>query len=224
MKKINLKTIVIVVVMLVVIVLGVIAVTQAKVFISGATSDMEPSNVIAVSSEDGKSAIITWTSEKESIAKIVYGTTAASLVLMMADSVSTTNHNLTLNQLRPATNYYYRIRIGDEIFDDGGMPYVFKTKGEPVGAISPTPTMASPILTTITPSTSSATKLVCDLKTDYNKDGVVNSFDVATCKKSGGTVQATSNTTKIDCNKIVSDYNSDGVINSLDRINCLQKQ
>ncbi len=225
MKKINLKTIVIVVVMLVVIVLGVVAVTQAKVFMSGATSDVEPNNVVAVSSEDGKSATVSWTSEKESIAKIEYGTTAASLVLMTADTVATTNHSLTLNQLRPATNYYYRIRVGDEIFDDGGMPYIFKTKGEAVGAISPAPTvMISPPLTSTTPTTTSATKIACDLKTDYNNDGIINSFDISTCKNNGGTVSTTPDTTKIDCNNIISDYNSDGVVNSLDRINCLQNQ
>ena len=224
MKKINLKTIVIVVVMLVVIVLGVVAVTQAKVFISGATSEVEPTNVVAVSSEDGKSATITWTSEKESIAKIEYGTTAASLVLMMADSVATTNHSLILNQLRPATNYYYRIRIGDEIFDDGGMPYIFKTKGEAVGAISPIPTVISPPLIGVTPTIAPNTKVVCDLKTDYNKDGVVNSFDTAMCRNNGGVMPTPTQVMTIDCNDMISDYNSDGVINSLDRINCLQSQ
>lgn len=226
MKKINLKTVVIVVVMLVVTVLGVVAVTQAKVFMSGATSDVEPNNVVAISSEDGKSATITWTSEKESIAKIEYGTTAASLVLMTADTVATTNHSLVLNQLRPATSYYYRIRVGDEIFDDGGMPYIFKTKGEAVGAISPMPTVVvSPPLTSTTPAATSATKIVCDLKTDYNNDGAVNSLDISTCRNNGGVMpSAQPNTTKIDCNNIISDYNSDGVVNSLDRINCLQSQ
>lgn len=228
MKKVNLKTIVIVVVMLVVIVLGVVAVTQAKVFISGATSDVEPNNVMAVASEDGKTATITWTSEKESVAKIEYGTTAASLVLMTADSVATTNHSLTLNQLRPATNYYYRIRIGDEIFDNGGMPYMFKTKGETVVAapVSPVPTIAinPPSTSDATPTTTSATKLVCDSKTDYNKDGAVNSLDVLTCKNQGGVMPMPTVGSKIDCTKIISDYNSDGVINSLDRINCLQSQ
>lgn len=208
--------------MLVVIVLGVIAVTQAKIFMSGATSDVEPANVTAVSSEDGKSATISWTSEKESIAKIEYGTTAASLVLMMADSVATTNHNLTLSQLRPATNYYYRIRVGDEVFDNGGMPYIFKTKGEAVSTITPIPTIVSGTPSTVVPSTSG--KIVCDMKTDYNKDGTINSKDVITCKNQGGVIPTPTVATKIDCSKIISDYNSDGVINSLDRINCLQSQ
>jgi hypothetical protein len=227
MKKINLKTIVIVIVMLVVIVLGVVAVTQAKIFMSGATSDVEPTNVVAVSSEDGKTVTITWTSEKESVAKIEYGTTAASLVLMTADSVATKSHSLTLNQLRPATNYYYRIRIGDEIFDNGGMPYIVKTKGETGATVTLVPTVTTPEAgaSVITPATSqSGTVLICNSKTDYNKDGVINSFDMATCKNTGGVVPTPANNTVIDCNKIISDYNSDGVVNSLDRINCLQSQ
>lgn len=236
MKKINLKTIVIVVVMLVVIVLGVVAVTQAKVFISGATSDVEPNNVVAVSSEDGKSATITWSSEKESVAKIEYGATAASLVLMTADSVATTNHSLTLNQLRPATNYYYRIRIGDEVFDNGGMPYMFKTKGDGGAIVTPKPTVAvvSPPAVTVSPAiggtTNKPTGVVCDVKIDYNKDGVVNSIDMLTCRSNGGIIPTRGvsptpkSKTKVDCNKIVGDYNSDGVINSLDRASCLQSQ
>jgi len=222
MKKINLKTIVIVIVMLVVIVLGVVAVTQAKVFMSGATSDVEPNNVVAVSNEDGKTATISWASEKESVAKVEYGTTAASLVLMTADSAATANHSLILNQLRPATNYYYRIRIGDEIFDNGGMPYMFKTKGESETAISITPTVAVTTPVATTPSTTKS--LICNLETDYNKDGVINSFDTATCKNNGGSVSASTSKPAVDCNKIISDYNSDGIVNSLDRINCLQSQ
>lgn len=226
--------------MLVVIALGVIAVTQAKVFMSGATSDVEPTNVIAVSSEDGKSVNINWSSEKESLAKIEYGTTAASLVLMMADTVATTNHSLTLTQLRPATNYYYRIRIGDEIFDNGGMPYIVKTKGEvgltvtpkPTVIISPpdtanisvTPGKPATVSASVTPKANDITALVCDKKTDYNKDGVVNSMDMATCRKSGGVMATPASKPKVDCSKDTKDYNNDGVVNSLDRIKCLQGQ
>lgn len=235
MKKINLKTVVIVIVMLVVIVLGVVAVTQAKVFLSGATSDVEPNNVVAVSSEDGKTATITWSSEKESVAKIEYGTTAASLVLMTADSVSTTNHSLILNQLRPATNYYYRIRIGDEIFDNEGMPYMFKTKGEEEKILVAKPTIINtpPVTVSVSPAvpspaTTSAqskpTGVICDLKTDYNKDGVVNAFDTATCKKNGGVVVTPTKNPTTDCSKVTVDYNKDGVINSFDKIKCLQSQ
>jgi phosphodiesterase/alkaline phosphatase D-like protein len=220
-KKFNFKTVVILGVMLVVIVLGVIAIGQVRNFMSGATSDVEPANVVATSAVDGKTATITWTSDKESVAKVEYGTTAASLVLMTADTTATASHNLTLNQLRPATTYYYRIKIGDEIFDNGGIPYSFKTKGESETAVvSPT------VAVTVTPV---VTKAVCNPETDYNNDGVVNSIDLMTCKNSGGTVQSSTQAagskvlnSTAECDNLIADYNSDGVINSLDRINCLQ--
>lgn len=87
-------------------------------------------NISVSTSSDGKSATISFPTNQSSVAKIEYGTTAASLVLMTADSTATNSHKLTLTQLRPTTNYYYRIRIGDKVFDNNGMPYFFMTKGE----------------------------------------------------------------------------------------------
>lgn len=234
MKKLNVKTIVIFGVLAVVMVLMVVAVGQVRTFMSGASSDVEPKNVTAVPSGDGKSATITWSSDKESISKVEYGTTAASLVLMSAEVSATTNHSLSLSSLRPATTYYYRIRIGEEVFDNGGIPYTFKTKTDVTGTPSIVPTISAPITKTAT-----STAIVCDNKTDYNKDGVVNSFDVVVCKKDGGSVTATPNTTviatptskkttsttpTISCTGTIPDYNSDGIINGLDRVNCLQSQ
>ena len=92
-------------------------------------SNMVINNVTAIPSSDGKSVTITFTSNEPSVAKVEFGTTAAKLVLMVPENKSTNNHRLILTQLRPATNYYYRIRIGDKVFDNGGMPYLFKTKG-----------------------------------------------------------------------------------------------
>lgn len=234
-KKFNIKTIVIFGVLLVVMVLAVVAVSQIRTFMSGATSDVEPTNVVATSSNDGKSATVTWTSEKESVAKVEYGTTAASLVLMTADTSATKDHNLPLTQLRPATTYYYRIRIGEEVFDNGGIPYFFKTKSESEATtLSPSPTIEVP-----------KTGLTCDPKVDYNKDGAISySADMMTCKKDGGVIPTTDSsaavtktvtkavtkkvtpTTKVitECNGLIPDYNSDGVINTADRLNCLQSK
>lgn len=85
-------------------------------------------NVRSISSDDGKTAVITFNSSKSSIAKIEYGTTAANLVLMAIESNSTTSHKFTLTSLRSNTTYYYRIRIGNEVFTNSGIPYTFKTK------------------------------------------------------------------------------------------------
>jgi hypothetical protein len=223
-KKINVKSLVIFGVLGVVMVLVVLAISQVKTFMSGATSDVEPQSVTTVSGDDGKSAVISWISDKESVSKVEYGTTAASLVLISTESSSTINHSISLTSLRPATTYFFRIKIGDEVFDNEGIPYSFKTKADTTSIVTVTPTVVPTIAAVTETSTQSAT--VCDPSVDYNKDGVVNSMDLATCKKNGGTVSSTSTSTTTDssCEGNIADYNSDGVINSLDRLNCLQSQ
>ncbi len=239
MKKLKVKNIVIFGVLGVVMVLVVVAVSQVRTFMSGASSDIEPQNVSAIPGEDGKSATITWTSDKESISKVEYGTTAASLVLMSAESVAAVNHSLSLSSLRPATTYYYRIRIGEEVFDNGGVPYNFKTKADATAVVSPTLIPTVP-LTTTNNNVASGAGIVCDPKADYNKDGVVTGLDVMACKADGGKVAAVTTTTTpkitttpkattsssptLDCTGKIIDYNSDGVVNGLDRVNCLQNQ
>lgn len=214
--KINVKTIVILAVVLVVIVLGVIGINTVQTFMSGASSDFEPTGVTAVSGEEGETATISWTSDKESLAKVEYGTTAASLVLMAADSSSVTDHRISLSSLRPGTTYYYRIRVDDEVFDNSGIPYTFKTKGDDKAKVTPTP-----VISTV-PLVSSGSE--CKNGVDYNKDGIVNTMDMLLCQKDGGKIVATTPTPASgDCSSNI-DYNSDGVVNSLDRINCLQSQ
>lgn len=239
MKKLNIKTIVIGVVLLVVMALLVIGVTQIRTLMSGAAGGVEPSGVTAIPGTDGKTAVITWASDKESIGKVEYGATAASLVLMAAETTETLAHSVSLTSLRPDTTYYYHIRVGEEVFDNGGIPYSFKTKSDAtaVTSISPTAIPTVPLVSSepeTQPSTASAGS--CDSKTDYNKDGLINSLDLITCKKSGGkvatvteTVTATkptsvTTTPKVDCNGTIADYNSDGVVNGLDRVNCLKSQ
>lgn len=234
MKKVNVKKIVVFGVLTVVMVLIVVAIGQVRTFMSGATSDVEPQSVTTVPGDDGKSAVITWISNKESISKVEYGTTAASLVLMSAESSAAATHNVSLTSLRPSTTYYFRIRVGEEIFDNGGIPYTFKTKADAsLLVVSVTPTV--PVVKS---SDDSATKVAveCDPKVDYNKDGIINSMDLNLCKKDGGSVSSlvetvtptvakkasTSNTAS--CVGTIADYNSDGLVNSLDRLNCLQSQ
>ena len=205
-------------------VLVVLAVSQVRTFMSGATSGVEPQSVTTVSGDDGKSAVISWISDKESISKVEYGTTAASLVLMSAESSAVTNHSVSLTSLRPATTYYFRIKVGEDVFDNGGIPYTFKTKADTT-LVTVTPTVA-----VATPSVVSS-GVVCDPKVDYNNDGIVNSMDLGSCKSSGGSVSSSNSgttptgsttTAANSCTGTITDYNSDGIVNSLDRINCLQ--
>lgn len=203
-------------------VLVVLAVNQVRTFMSGAASDVEPQSVTVVSGDDGKSAVISWISDKESISKVEYGTTAASLVLMSAETSLMTNHNVSLTSLRPSTTYYFRIRVGDEVFDNGGIPYSFKTKADSSVVVTPTPTIV------LVPSASKTNTGGCNPGVDYNNDGIINSIDVVDCKRDGGVVKTSSSVTPTStsvsrCVNLI-DYNSDGIINSLDKVNCLQSQ
>lgn len=207
--KVNLKTIIILAILVLVIILSVLVVNTAKTFISGAAADYEPQNLMAVPKEDGKTAVVSWTTDKEVKASIFYGTNMASLLLMAEDIEATIDHNILLTNLKSDTTYYYKIVIdNDNIFDNGGLMYNFKTNAslEPVVTIQPT------LIPTIAASSSGSS--ACDRTTDYNKDGTVNSIDYISCTK-GAITPGVSDV-------CAGDYNKDGVINSMDRIKCLQ--
>lgn len=216
--KFSIKTIIIIVILLLVGVLGVLGVNTARTYLSGASADLAPTNVLGKGNDDGKSATITWTTEKEAMGVVEYGTTPASLLLRAPESSQSTSHSIVLSPLKAGTNYYFRIRVGEDVFDNNGIPYSFKTKA---ALVEPTqiPTMAV-LPTTIVASGSGVTE--CNRTTDYNKDGVINSLDYINCMKTGLTTSvALPTATSNKCPSGV-DYNKDGVVNSLDRIKCLQ--
>jgi hypothetical protein len=211
--------------LILVIILSVLGLNVAKTFMSGAIAGYEPQNLTNFPSEDGKTATISWITDKSIKASIFYGTNMASLLLMAEDVEPTINHNILLTNLRSNTSYYYKIVVdSDNVFDNGGMMYSFKTKGEVSEVVSsetPVPTVAliNPV-TTLAPVASSSTTTnntsTCDKTTDYNKDGVVNSIDYISCSK--GTVTPSN----VDKCQIGGTYNNLPITNSMDRIKCLQ--
>ncbi|MFA4826769.1 MAG: fibronectin type III domain-containing protein [Candidatus Shapirobacteria bacterium] len=215
---INVKTIIVLVILLLVGVLGVLGVNTVRTYIGGASADTEPKNVVAASGEDGKSAAVSWTSDKPSMAVVEYGTTPASLLLRAIESSEATDHQVSLTPLKSGTSYYFRIRVGEEIFDNSGIPYSFKTKAVEV---KPTPTVVPTITPVLGPTGAVTTS--CDSKTDYNKDGVVNSLDYIACLKSGnkatGAPASTASGSKCPAGV---DFDKNGTVNSIDMIRCLQ--
>lgn len=209
------KSVLVMVILLLVGVLGVLFMNTAKTYLSGAAADTEPKNVIAKPLEDGKSASVSWTSDKPTTGVVEYGTTPASLLLRALESEATANHAVVLKPLKMNTNYYFRIRVGEEVYDNNGIPYSFKTKGS--GQVE-SPTKAAP------PSVVTATEPKCKSNVDYNKDGVINTVDLILCNK--GQITSVPVTTPVvsgaPCQSNV-DYDGNGVVNSLDRIKCLQK-
>lgn len=216
-KKLSIKTVIIVVILLLVGVLGVLGINTARTYLSGASGANEPKNVLAKANEDGKSAVVTWASDKATVGVVEYGTTPASLLLRAPESEQATTHSVTLMPLKSGTNYYFRIRIGEEVFDNNGIPYSFKTKM----VEAPTPTITVMPTVNLVPTVSEGT--ACNRTVDYNKDKVVNSLDYMYClknKPSGGAVPTVSTG---GC-AVGVDYDKNGVVNSLDRIKCLQNK
>ena len=183
--KINLKTIIIFAILILGVVLSVLGVNVVKTFMSGAASDYEPQDTPSVVvSADGKSATVSWTTDKAVAASVLYGTNAASTPLMAIEEAETTDHNVSLSISPSVATYYYKIEASGNTYDNGGMMFTFKNK---VATVTPTavPTIDS-VVTLPTTSSSSSTSAVsgCDHTTDYNKDGVANSIDYVMCLKS----------------------------------------
>jgi len=187
--KINLKTIIIFAILVLAIVLSVLGVRVAKTFMSGASADYQPQNLTAVSAADGSTATISWTTDKSATASVFYGTVASNLLLMAEDAQATTDHNISLTNLKAGKTYYYKIVVGDSEFNDtGDVPYSFKTSGSAEATKVVTPTIIPTVAPVVTlPPTSSisgtpvASSSACDKTTDYVKDGVINSLDYISC-------------------------------------------
>lgn len=228
-----LKTVVVLVILVLVGVLGVLGLGTVRTYLSGAAAGMEPKGVSV--KVDDEAVVISWTTDKEALGYVQYGTTPASLLLSVPsrDELSSgavkTSHQIALKTFNQNTTYYFRVRSGNnpanytewEVFDNGGIPYSFKTKNRAV-----VPTVAPIAPTTVVPTASPVGQTGCQTGIDYNQDGVVNSLDYRSCLSSGGVpvvTQAMAAPTIMagDCQP-GTDYDKNGVINSLDIVKCRQ--
>lgn len=171
-----------------------------RTFFGEATGGAKPQGV-RVANISANSAAISWQTAEPVVGQVEYGTTPGSFLLRATETSPTTNHNVTLSPLLPETIYYFRIRVGEEIYDDNGAPYSFTTKEAvakmPSPGVSPTLPLVSPTVVisrpTVTPTQnlspviSPTEKYTLDdfqkvfgtsnAEFDINKDGVVNSAD-----------------------------------------------
>ena len=91
-------------------------------------SNQVPENVRATNTTD-TSVIIAWTTGEETTGIIEYGTNPAQLVKFAPEVEPVTDHRVPITLLEPATTYYYVIRVGDELYDNDGIPFQFRTLG-----------------------------------------------------------------------------------------------
>ena len=134
-----------------------------------------PQNVSV--SPQGTSAKVTWQTPSDTIAVIEYGNQAdASKFSSFAFSETpTTNHTVDMSSLQPNTTYYFQIRIGEKVYDNGGSFWSFTTSaGEtvsptasaevlptasPSATIQPTPTKAASSSASLSPTVTSAVNI-----------------------------------------------------------------
>lgn len=228
-KKLNFKTVLVFVIVILTGVLLILGVNATRTYLSGADAGIKPENVLAIASSDGRSATITWTTNKPSISMIGYGTSPANTLLRAGNTDMETSHTVKVDTLRPGTTYYFKIIIGSEEYMENGVPYSFKTPTTDK-ELSPmpneeevVPTVVVPtVVPSATPTLTSNTETNCDRLTDYNSDGVVNSLDYYHCLKSVSDPSATPTPTVAGACDSKKDNNGDGVVNSLDALWCLQ--
>ena len=192
MNKKTLKTIIIVLILFLIGTGSIFGINAAKTYLSGAAAGEDPQNVKVQA--DVASATISWQSEKEVMGVVEYGANQASLMLRAIETQQSTVHRVILSPLKEETTYYFRIRVGETIYDNNGIPYSFKTKpatAEVLPTLTPVPIL--PIPTVASPSGSLVVDCVsADFESqmgtsnpayDFDKNGVVNTLDYIKCKQ-----------------------------------------
>jgi len=197
----NIKTVVVLVILFLVGILGVLGMNTVRTYMSGASAGNEPNGVVATPSS--RSATISWSSDKETMGVVEYGTTPASLLLRAPETGSSTRHSVSIEPLKANVSYYFRIRIGEDVFDNNGIPWSFKTKSEneELEKTGVTLVPTSNMMMEVTPKSSPSV-----VNCDTNGDGMVTSVEKLKCAQ-----------TKNNC-----DTNGDGVVTSVEKLKCGQ--
>jgi hypothetical protein len=107
-------------------------------------ADVQPASV-AISDITTNAVKITWTTDQPSVGAVKYGTSETTLNFYAPEVVKdpTTGHTVELTLLSPDSTYYFKIQIGDKLYDNGGVSWTFRTKGTTATAPTAIPTTAS---------------------------------------------------------------------------------
>jgi hypothetical protein len=125
---------------------------MSGIFVS-ATND-SPTELIIRNVTD-TAAQIYWSTQSETQGLVQYGTNPTELSLISPEVIGGKEHIVDLTLLKPNTTYYFNLRIGDKVFDNGGTPWTFATK-LPGGADS-TSTDSAPEAEVTSPANTSPT-------------------------------------------------------------------
>ena len=106
-------------------------------------ADFEPRDVI-VSNIEKNSVRATWATGVDTQGVVEYGTTPTALNFFAPEATKTKTHSIDLTLLSPNTTYYFDIRVGDQKYDNGGVPWTFTTKGAESSVVGPTAAPTQP--------------------------------------------------------------------------------
>lgn len=82
---------------------------------------------LTVSGITATSAKVEYDTKDEAVTTFFYGTNPSNLIYFLPDGSAGSGHRFALANLTPHTAYYIRIKIGDKLYDDNGMPWGFVT-------------------------------------------------------------------------------------------------
>lgn len=108
---------------------GVLLIRQGPIWILRAGPEITPKQVkITNISENGFT--VSWVTDGQTSGFVKYGTETNLITTTQDDrdqlsgkTGSFLTHYITLNNLKPATNYYFKISSGGKLFDNNGQPY-----------------------------------------------------------------------------------------------------
>ncbi len=160
------------------VVLGIIIVFLAFTMLQSVftrAADVKPQDVV-VSEIAQNSAKVTWTTGQEVQSVIEYGTSPTALNFFAPEGQKIKQHSVDLTLLSENTTYYLDVRVGDQKYDNGGIPWTFTTKSKagttgavptvqvaPTTAVQPSPTVA------VTTSAGCTYTSCIDIKTNLGK-------------------------------------------------------
>jgi hypothetical protein len=104
-------------------------------------ADFEPRDVV-VSNIEKNSVRLSWATGVDTQGVVEYGTTPTALNFFAPEAAKVKTHSQDLTLLSPNTSYYFDIRIGDQKYDNGGVPWTFTTKSVETSLPVATPTLA----------------------------------------------------------------------------------
>ncbi len=194
--------------------LGILGFRFLGEFLTSRASSVAPQNV-NISGITQTSALVKWGTDQETQSVIEYGTTPTSLTFFAPEATRSKEHSVELNLLGKGTTYYFQVKTGDKVFDNGGVPWTFTTLSGDENAdaerpaTTPSPTAgATPEATVTAQPTTPVTKdtncvlseykarfYTTDTKYDQDNNGVVNSRDWSYCQAKQGDLAPSSTPT-----------------------------